>query len=259
MRSTAWPLARTAHGWPRPATTAPSRSGTQRRRQSPARRCFEPCASTAPRFTLERTLLKLLHARRLTPLAELLGAAGSAAAPAAPSGPTRSATPAPAAAPVATRDEPAPRPAPAARSTPAAAPAAPAPTPVPEGGTKAGKAVPATADPPATPAATPVRDAARKRATFTLDDETIEGIYEPNGSAPARVVVEAVYDDEEVLNTGSVRYYSSGKVRLELSYDPATRRFSGTVVDRVATRWTLDSHVAECSATSNVTAVPVSN
>lgn len=104
-----------------------------------------------------------------------------------------------------------------------------------------------------------VLDPARKTATFTLDDETIHGTYEPNGSAPAKVVVEAVYDDEEVLNTGSVRFYSSGKVRLELSYDPATRRFSGTVVDRVANRWTLDNHVAECSATSNVTAVPVSS
>lgn len=103
-----------------------------------------------------------------------------------------------------------------------------------------------------------VLDAAQKKATLFLEKETVVGSYEPSANGPAVVRFDVVYPDEEVMSTPLTRYYSFGGVRLDLRYEGSTREISGTMLDRTSNRWTLDNHVATCTATSTVHAVPVS-
>ncbi len=102
-----------------------------------------------------------------------------------------------------------------------------------------------------------ILDAAQKKATLYLEKEVVVGTYEPSASGLAAVRFDVVYEDEEVMVTPLTRYYSSGGIRLDLRYDSATREFSGTMFDRTANRWTLDNHVATCTATSTLRAVPI--
>lgn len=103
-----------------------------------------------------------------------------------------------------------------------------------------------------------VLDAAQKKATMYLEKEIVVGTYEPSTTGMGTVRFDIVYDEELEMTTPITRYYSSGGLRLDLSYDSSKREFTGTMFDRTSNRWTLDSHVATCTATSTVHAVPVS-
>jgi DNA polymerase-3 subunit gamma/tau len=136
--------------------------------------------TSAPRFTVERTLMKLLHARRLTPLPELIAAIGSGA-PLKPSPPLAPLAPASARRePVAVPVRPPPvAPAPAPASAPAPARALPPPAPAPSAAPtppSAGAPTPAAA-PPAPPPGSAKKDAARKRAAEDPSVKKLQDLF----------------------------------------------------------------------------------
>lgn len=101
-----------------------------------------------------------------------------------------------------------------------------------------------------------VLDPAQRKSTIHIGEVVAAGSYEPAGDGRALVSADFVFDEREVFNDGQLRYFSAGLLRVELQFDPATERFTGTMLDRVSNRWNLDAQVATCTSVSRVTAVP---